>query len=311
MKGVCCAVLGLSVAVCGAHADRRPVHVEGSTSSATIKQGTNYRAISSRAPLQAYYQNLETYFLKQGHLRNDSNARGVNWNSDTLIRNFIQIAMHSEYGSKSGMFYSMQAEGVLRRWKDPIRISTVYGKSISPTLKQSFSEDISHTVSILRNATRHNVSFSNKNPNFLMIVVNDTERRNLRPFLNKVAPQLSGPGLRAILKMPKNVMCMVLARPHDDPRYGYKGAIVIVRAEHTPRMRRSCIQEEMAQAMGLPNDSDAARPSIFNDNEEFGVLTNHDLMLLRMLYDPRLKPGMTIEQVTPILPKVTKAALNR
>ena len=58
------------------------------------------------------------------------------------------------------------------------------------------------------------------------------------------------------------------------------------------------IHEELAQGLGLPNDSPAARPSVFNDDEEFGLLTTHDEMLLRMLYDDRMQPGMTADQAT-------------
>ena len=32
--------------------------------------------------------------------------------------------------------------------------------------------------------------------------------------------------------------------------------------------------------MGLANDSPEARPSIFNDDEEYALLTGHDEMLL-------------------------------
>jgi hypothetical protein len=65
-------------------------------------------------------------------------------------------------------------------------------------------------------------------------------------------------------------------------------------------MRLSCIHEELAQGMGLANDSPQARPSIFNDDEEFALLTRHDELLLRMLYDPRLSPGMTPAEAAPI-----------
>ncbi len=67
----------------------------------------------------------------------------------------------------------------------------------------------------------------------------------------------------------------------------------------------------MAQAMGLPNDSDRAQPSIFNDNEEYGVLTLHDRALLGMLYDPRLKPGMTLPEVRRLAPQVAASAIQR
>ncbi len=40
---------------------------------------------------------------------------------------------------------------------------------------------------------------------------------------------------------------------------------------------------EIAQGLGLPNDSPTARPTIFNDDEEFALLTRQDEMMLRML----------------------------
>jgi hypothetical protein len=53
--------------------------------------------------------------------------------------------------------------------------------------------------------------------------------------------------------------------------------------------------------IGLANDSPAARPSIFNDSEEFALLAPHDELLLRILYDRRLRTGRTIEEAKPIV----------
>ena len=55
---------------------------------------------------------------------------------------------------------------------------------------------------------------------------------------------------------------------------------------------RSCVVEEVTQVMGLPNDSFDIAPSIFNDDDEYRDLTWQDELFLRVLYDPRIKPGM-------------------
>ena len=57
-------------------------------------------------------------------------------------------------------------------------------------------------------------------------------------------------------------------------------------------MLPACVIEETTQILGLPNDSDQVLFSIFNDNSGFMDLTTQDLMLIRLLYDPRLEPGM-------------------
>jgi hypothetical protein len=66
------------------------------------------------------------------------------------------------------------------------------------------------------------------------------------------------------------------------------------------------VHEEIAQGLGLPNDSPAARPSIFNDDEEFALLTRHDELLLRILYDERLSPGMEPDEARPIVRRIAE-----
>ena len=58
--------------------------------------------------------------------------------------------------------------------------------------------------------------------------------------------------------------------------------------------------------MGLPNDNDSVRPSLFNDDEEFALLTRHDEMLLKILYDPRLSPGMIPGEAMPIVRTIAR-----
>ena len=87
----------------------------------------------------------------------------------------------------------------------------------------------------------------------------------------------------------------------DAPGGGYVQAVAVVRAELPDALRLSCYHEELAQGLGLANDSPRARPSIFNDDEEFAWLTKMDEKLLRILYDPRLRPGMTEAEAGPLV----------
>jgi hypothetical protein len=71
-------------------------------------------------------------------------------------------------------------------------------------------------------------------------------------------------------------------------------ATVIIPLDHaraTGRVRR-CIVEETTQSMGLPNDDKEVYPSVFNDSSRLDDLTEHDILLLRLLYDSRMKAGM-------------------
>ena len=83
-------------------------------------------------------------------------------------------------------------------------------------------------------------------------------------------------------------------------------AFVAVRSDLSETITQSCLEEEIAQVMGLPNDNDAVRPSLFNDDEEFALLTRHDELLLKILYDPRLSPGMTPGEAMPIVRTIAR-----
>lgn len=69
-------------------------------------------------------------------------------------------------------------------------------------------------------------------------------------------------------------------------------AVILFPATHPKEYLRACVVEELTQVLGLPNDSDAVKPSIFNDQSGYFELTDHDRRMLKMLYDPRITPGM-------------------
>ena len=62
----------------------------------------------------------------------------------------------------------------------------------------------------------------------------------------------------------------------------------------------------VGQTLGPGADSDDARPSIFNDDAEFALMTRHDEDLLRILYDPRLKVGMTRDEAMPLVRQIVE-----
>ncbi len=67
---------------------------------------------------------------------------------------------------------------------------------------------------------------------------------------------------------------------------------------------RTCVVEEVTQAIGLPNDSDSANPSIFNDDDAYQDLTWQDELFLRVLYDPRVRSGMTRVEFEPLAGRI-------
>lgn len=68
----------------------------------------------------------------------------------------------------------------------------------------------------------------------------------------------------------------------------------------------ACVVEEITQALGLPNDSKHAYPSIFNDHTPEELLAPLDVVLLKLLYEPELKAGMTLSEAKPIVKRLIR-----
>jgi hypothetical protein len=64
-----------------------------------------------------------------------------------------------------------------------------------------------------------------------------------------------------------------------------------------------CAYEELLQALGPINDTDVPW-TMFNDDVQMGFFDVYDQYILNILYDPRIRPGMPLEQVRALLPEV-------
>lgn len=77
-------------------------------------------------------------------------------------------------------------------------------------------------------------------------------------------------------------------------------AIVYISTESDFKTRH-CIVEEITQILGLTNDTTFFADTIFNDASVVTALTLPDQILVRMLYDRRLKSGMTAKDAAPVV----------
>ena len=64
-----------------------------------------------------------------------------------------------------------------------------------------------------------------------------------------------------------------------------------------------CAYEELLQSLGPINDTSSVPWTMFNDKVSMGYFDVYDQYILNLLYDPRIKPGMTVEEVKAVLPE--------
>ena len=63
-----------------------------------------------------------------------------------------------------------------------------------------------------------------------------------------------------------------------------------------------CAYEELLQSLGPINDTSSVPWTMFNDKVSMGFFDVYDQYILNLLYDPRIKPGMTVDEVKAVLP---------
>ena len=217
----------------------------------------------------------------------------------------ISNARHFTTSTSSRMvdLCGAQVKSVLRKWNKPVRIEIVFGESITPKQRVLDKQSVKKFAERLGSLTGLIIELSDRNPNFFILILNKSEQQNFVERLQLLLPDISEKVAHDYLNSSARQFCSAITL-YDRRRGDILNAVALIKAEHPPLMRLACIHEEMAQALGLVNDSNTARPSIFNDDEEFALLTFHDELMLRILYDPRLVQGMMAEDARPIVETV-------
>lgn len=249
--------------------------------------------------LRVYYARVQSGLLEQGLLRTDGGQRNAPFTDRMLAENFIKIAAFDEFTTTATGQSKVERPSHIRRWDVPVRIGLRFGASVTLAQRTTDTARVAAYVADLARATRHPIRFDNTNPNFIVQIVNEDERLAIAPIASAAIKDLTPSDLASVVNMPQSTYCLVYANSKPGA-FVYRSAFAVIRAEHPDLLRLSCLHEEIAQGLGLANDSPRARPSIFNDNDEFALLTPQDALMLRMLYDPRLTPGMTAEEARPI-----------
>ncbi|MDP5084324.1 MAG: DUF2927 domain-containing protein [Yoonia sp.] len=249
--------------------------------------------------LAIYYRRLQNDLLTQGLLRGDGGGPDTPFTDTQLARNFVRIALFNEYSDDSDFQRPQATISKLRRWTGPIRMSVEFGDTVPLAQRDADLASVSAYAARLSRATGVPIEITDRDPNFHVLFLGEDDRRAYGDRLREIVPNISNATVRSFVNLPRDQLCFVIGT-FVPGQSSYSKAVAMIRAEHPNLMRSACIHEELAQGMGLANDSPNARPSIFNDDEEFALLTNHDTLLLRMLYDPRLQTGMEPAVAAPI-----------
>lgn len=258
--------------------------------------GDSPRAAPGGQPTRAQYERMQRRLIARGLMRTDYAPADATYTNADLLRNFARVAFYAP-GGRSLKNRIDDDPRRLRRWERPVRYA-LHGSGFTDGDRAEIAS-LMRRIADISGQTITEVAPGEDNFSIYLTTLDEREL---------IAAGLAVPGADP-----------GPARAFDFWRFGDEAVCVfniendggeLVRAhifigdEVTGLLRQSCFHEEIVQAMGLPNDHDRVRPSLFNDDEEFALFTEHDEWLLRLLYHPRLRAGMSVEEAGPVARRV-------
>ena len=96
--------------------------------------------------------------------------------------------------------------------------------------------------------------------------------------------------------------CLSGFRKND--KFEIEHSDVILTVDNGDFIFLDCAYEELLQSLGPINDTSSVPWTMFNDNVHKGFFDIYDQYIMNILYDPRIKAGMTVPEVKAVLPQV-------
>lgn len=260
------------------------------------------------------YRKLERWYREDGMMRTERAPEDAPIDAKMLALNFEVVAFNSEYAPGEKLD-DTRTPAPLTRWTGPLRWR-VEGDGATEADREEMRRLTARVAALTGleapeadprapgfGATGDNIEEGLEPPRITLFVLGPLGRDMVRRQIEKQTH--SSPVVRAWTQRPEYpCVGVILQRGGRGDEDGPRAALIFIKSELEGLFRQSCLHEEFVQALGLTNDGHEVRPSIFNDDQEFALLTEHDELLLRILYDERLRPGMTAEEGMPIVRRI-------
>jgi hypothetical protein len=120
--------------------------------------------------------------------------------------------------------------------------------------------------------------------------------------LNRTIASYYGSERAREIKASLDPQCLSGFRKNEN--YEIEHSDVILTTDNGDFVFFDCAYEELLQSLGPINDTNVVPWTMFNDKVSMGFFDVFDQYILNLLYDPRIKAGMTIEEVKALLPEV-------
>lgn len=189
-------------------------------------------------------------------------------------------------------------------WGWHTRVVKKYVKPVRVYIDNRASRDRSRAVarfvsSLSRSIRGINIRVVNdrRKANFTIYVVDRKAYKDV--VRNEVYRQRS-------MNVPGRCLVRVVSAPS-----GIRRSDAVIVSDEGEFLFKRCLVEEILQGLGPVNDNSSLKYSVFNDTSKHTSFTKHDRYILNMLYDKRIRPGMSRNETSKVLPAVIRDTRRR
>jgi len=222
---------------------------------------------------------------EDGEISIRRSADKANFTNAEIADGFFKIAFGAELqvGSRSER---------IRKFEQPVRVFVV--SRAAPDRRG----DVANIIADIRGHVDHLDVALADDRRTANVVVTLVLRRDFKHTIER----MFGPERASQIERSLHPQC--LSGLAKDQRYRIRRAVVILPVDGGDFMFYDCAYEELLQALGPINDDSSVPWTMFNDGVQMGFFDIYDQYLLNILYDPRVRPGMTKQEVERLLPEV-------
>jgi hypothetical protein len=200
-----------------------------------------------------------------------------------IIEGFLKIAFGAEYHLAGRV-------DRIRKYEVPVRVFADGNRADRKAQLSKVVADIARRVQHLDIAMAENSDGAN-------VVVKLVRDRDLFRTISTFYGSERAREIHASL----DPQCLSGFRKNDS--FEIEHSDVILTVDNGDFTFLDCAYEELLQSLGPINDTNVPW-TMFNDNVSMGFFDLYDQYLMNMLYDRRIRPGMTVAEVKAVLPDV-------
>jgi hypothetical protein len=209
-------------------------------------------------------------------------AEKKSFTDDEIVEGFFKTSFGAE-------FHLAGRVDRIRRYDQPVRVYARGDRADRKAQLANVVADIGHRIQHL------DIAMANT-PEDATITVQLVRDRDL----SRTIAKNYGSERAKEIKTSLDPQCLSSFRKNENFEITHSDVILTV--DVSDFVFLDCAYEELLQSLGPINDTSSVPWTMFNDKVSMGFFDVYDQYILNLLYDPRIKPGMTVEEVRAVLP---------